>query len=128
MIKLMLGCWLGLILAVPGGVMASQGAYSPVPVDNDKVMAAAEFAVATQQKILQEENESEPVHLELVKILSARQQVVSGLNYELRLKVSLDGKEKEVKAIVWWQAWRKPDPYRLILWKEMEKAEIKPDN
>jgi hypothetical protein len=29
----------------------------------------------------------------------------------------LDGREKQAEAIVWWQAWRNPDPYQLTSWK-----------
>ena len=115
--QLLLNVYLVLVLLL-SGAMAATGTYNPIRVDDTNVIAAAKFAVAAQEKIMQEANESEPVRLKLVKILSARQQIVSGINYELYLKVSLDGKEKEVKAIVWWQAWRKPEPYRLSLWEE----------
>jgi hypothetical protein len=30
--------------------------------------------------------------------------------------VKLDDTEKEAEAVVWWQAWRKPDPYQLTSW------------
>jgi hypothetical protein len=52
----------------------------------------------------------------LVRILGAEQQVVAGLNYRLQLRVTLDGEEKTAEALVWWQAWRKPEPYQLTSW------------
>jgi hypothetical protein len=30
--------------------------------------------------------------------------------------VKHDGVEKTADAVVWWQAWRKPDPYQLTSW------------
>ncbi len=114
--------WLVLVL-LPLGAMAATGAYSPVRVDDENVIAAAKFAVKAQNEIMRKTNESGPAHLELVKISRARQQIVSGVNYELYLRVSLNGKEKDVKAIVWWQAWRKPDPYRLSSWEEVKPVD-----
>jgi len=38
------------------------------------------------------------------------------LNYRLTLRVTIDAHEKEAEAVVWWQAWRKPDPYQLKSW------------
>ena len=55
--------------------------------------------------------------LELVRILSAQEQVVAGMNYRLKLRVKLNGAEKDAEAVVWWQAWREPEPYRLTSWR-----------
>jgi hypothetical protein len=96
--------------------MPKAGGYSPVSVADKEVVVAAGFAVAAQEKAMQEENPA-PARLELVKILSAQRQVVAGMNFRLRLKVKLNSEEKEAVAVVWWQAWRKPDPYRLTSWK-----------
>lgn len=78
----------------------------------------ANFAVNAQQKAMQEKK-MDPPTLELVTILQAEQQVVAGMNYRLKLKVKLNGKEKTAEAIVWWQAWRKPNPYQLTSWSWM---------
>jgi hypothetical protein len=39
------------------------------------------------------------------------------MNYRLRLKVKVNGREKEGEAVVWWQAWRTPQPYQLTSWQ-----------
>ena len=71
----------------------------------------------TEEKSMQEENNSIPTRLMLVKILSTQRQVVAGINFCLKLKVRVNGKSKVAEAIVWWQAWSKPEPYRLTSWK-----------
>jgi hypothetical protein len=92
------------------------GGYVTASVTNKEVCAAAAFAIKAQQNALQENKGTEPVKLELVRIVQAKQQVVAGMNYRLKLKVKLNGKEKTAEAVVWWQAWRKPDPYKLTAW------------
>ena len=93
------------------------GGYSSAAVTNKEVMKAAAFAVKAQQKVMQSAKESPSAKLKLAAILGAEQQVVAGVNYRLRLKVKVDGKEKEAEAVVWWQAWRKPEPYKLTSWE-----------
>ncbi len=90
------------------------GGYATASVTNKEVVAAADFAVKAQA--IREKTDGEPAKLELVTILGAEQQVVAGMNYRLKLKVKLNGKEKLVEALVWWQAWRKPNPYQLTSW------------
>jgi hypothetical protein len=108
--------------AVPITAPAQQpkpGGYVTGAVANKEVVAAAAFAVNAQQKAMQEKKNVDSPTLELVTILQAEQQVVAGINYRLKLKVKLNGKEKPAEAIVWWQAWRKPDPYQLTSWTWM---------
>jgi hypothetical protein len=93
--------------------------YVKGAVANKEVVAAAAFAVNAQQKAMQEKKNVDSPTLELVTILQAEQQVVAGINYRLKLKVMLNGKEKPAEAIVWWQAWRKPNPYQLTSWTWM---------
>lgn len=95
---------------------APAGGYAKAAVTDKEVVAAATFAIKTQQNALQVKKQPDPLKLELVKILHAEQQVVAGMNYRLRLRVTLNGKEKTAEAVVWWQAWRKPDPYQLTSW------------
>ena len=90
------------------------GGYSAAPVTNEQVVAAADFAVKAQEKAMQKSAPS--AKLALVRIVSAQQQVVAGMNYRLRLSVKADGAEKEAEAVVWWQAWRKDEPYKLTSW------------
>lgn len=108
--------------------MAKLGGVSPGSVTDNNVIAAAAFAVTAQEKAMQNKDDPKPAKLKLVKILSAQQQVVAGMNFRLKLKVSVNGENKEAEAVVWWQAWRKPDPYRLTSWKwEKDKEQNKPD-
>ena len=91
------------------------GAYTAVPVTDEKVVSAAAFAIDAKRKAMLAAGE--PAALELVIIQRAEQQVVAGLNFRLELRVKWNGKEHPARAMVWWQAWRKPDPYRLTSWE-----------
>jgi hypothetical protein len=92
------------------------GGKSPAAVTKPEVVAAANFAVSEKTKLMQNEHES-AAKLSLISILSAEEQVVSGMNYHLTLKVKLNGKRKKAEATVWWQAWNKETPYKLTAWK-----------
>lgn len=96
--------------------MAMPGGFSDVPVTNKAVIAAAEFAVETKATQLVNDQQSDAVQMKLLQILRAQQQIVSGVNYKLKVEVSLNGKEKMAETVVWWQAWRQPDPYVLTSW------------
>jgi hypothetical protein len=98
------------------------GGYAKASVTNNEVVAAANYAIKARQSTMQAEKKPEPPKLELIKILQAEQQVVAGANYRLKLKVKLNGKTTTAEAIVWWQAWRKPDPYQLTSWTWQESA------
>ena len=92
------------------------GGYSALAVTNKEVIDAAAFAVNIQQKVMQRPKGEPAAKLELTAIEGAEQQVVAGMNYRLRLKVKVDGVEKDAEAVVWWQPWRKPEPYQLTSW------------
>ncbi len=92
------------------------GGYAEASATNTEVVAAAAFAVRAEEKALREQKNAQPAKLQLVAIVSAQAQVVAGLNYRLKLKVKLNGAEKEAEAVVWWQAWRDPEPYKLTAW------------
>jgi hypothetical protein len=94
-----------------------EGGFSNVSLKDKDVIKAAEFAVKTELAAMQKKNDKKVIKLTLVKILGAQQQVVAGMNYMLKLKVKLNGKEKIVEATVWWQDWRKADPFKLTSWK-----------
>ena len=85
------------------------GAYAKTSVSAPEAKAAAEFAVAAQAA-------AQKTAINLVAITTAETQVVAGTNYKLTLEVLIDGKKQSVEAIVWWQAWRQPDPYQLSSW------------
>ena len=92
------------------------GGYAAASVTDKQVIAAADFAVKSEEKAMQEGKDAQPSTLTLIRILGARQQVVAGVNYQFTLKVKLNGREREADAVVWWQAWRVPDPYELTSW------------
>ncbi len=92
------------------------GGKSPVAVTKPEVVAAANFAIKEEEKAMQTSKETPAAKLELVSILGAEEQVVAGMNYRLKLKVKVDGRERNVEATVWWQAWNKKAPYRLTSW------------
>jgi hypothetical protein len=112
----------GLILFItllPGNSPAQpslHGGWSAAAVTNHEVITAAVFALRAEHVELQPDRSAKDVRLELVRILAAQQQVVAGMNYEFKLKVRLNGVEKEADAIIWWQAWRTPNPYELTSW------------
>jgi hypothetical protein len=114
-----IACFILFTNVCPSAPQAQQtltGGYNTVPVDNKEVVAAAAFAIEAQKKAIQEKTGGKPANLELITILKAEQQVVAGMNYRLTLKVKLNGKEKTAETIVWWQAWRRPNPYQLTSW------------
>jgi hypothetical protein len=92
------------------------GTWSSAAVTNTNVVAAATFAIEAVKKSLSGKTDSRTPRLELIGIREAAQQVVAGVNYRLTLTVRLDGREKLAEAVVWWQVWRTPDPYRLTSW------------
>ncbi|NLE68523.1 MAG: hypothetical protein GX608_13980 [Lentisphaerae bacterium] len=109
-----------LLMSAQAGAMASNepmcGGWSAAAASDSNVVAAAQFAVKAEEKALREKGGAEPAGLELAEIREAAQQVVAGVNYRLKLTVRLDGRQKEAEAIVWWQAWREPEPYQLTSW------------
>lgn len=122
--RLSVAAWMGLavVLNVPGIYAADAvkpplaGGFTPASPKDKQVKAAAAAAVKTETFVLHEDRVTRKSTLKLVSIVSAEQQVVAGMNYRLRLKVKLDGKERDAEALVWWQAWRKPEPFRLTAW------------
>jgi len=92
------------------------GGWSSAAVTDANVVEAANVAVKAEAEALREAAGGEQVSLDLVAIREASAQVVAGMNYRLKLTVRLDGEEKKAEAVVWWQAWREPDPYQLTQW------------
>jgi hypothetical protein len=84
---------------------------------DDKVVAAAAFAIDAKRK--ETLAAREPAALTLVAIQRAEQQVVAGINYRLEIRVMQNDTERTAVAVVWWQAWRTPDAYRLTSWQWM---------
>ena len=90
------------------------GDFAPAAVTSKDVVSVTKFAIIAERETLAKEKPE--TKLELVQILSAESQVVAGMNYRLQLLVKLDGVEKKAEAIVWWQSWREPDPFRMTEW------------
>jgi hypothetical protein len=95
------------LLLVAGGILrcalcqsqaAEQlvGGYSVASTTNNEVIAAAQFAVKAQALSVER-----GAAISVVEILEARQQVVAGMNYRLRLKAKVDGTDKEADVVVW---------------------------
>ncbi|HVZ39780.1 MAG TPA: cystatin family protein [Candidatus Kapabacteria bacterium] len=80
------------VLSYSVGHAQQVGAYSDVSVKDAEVRKAAQFAVT-------ERNKAEKT--KLVSIVSARQQVVSGMNYDLVLKLRSGKTVRKAKVIVW---------------------------
>lgn len=81
------------------------GGWSRVSARDAGVVAAARFAV-------EEHGRTEPATLK--KIVSARQQVVAGMNYEVTLLVKRGKRSIKAVAIVWHKA---DGGYELTSWK-----------
>jgi len=82
-----------------------------------EVVVAANFAIKEEEITIRNNKETEAAQLSLVTILAAEEQVVAGVNYRLKLEVSLDGNKKTAVATVWWQSWNKEAPYKLTSWE-----------
>ncbi len=112
-----------LLLAMPGvadtvraGTIRA-GGYGKASTASKEVRDAARYAIEAQAGKTGAKTSGAATKLELVKILGAQKQVVAGINYRLKLQVKVNGMIKEADVVVWWQAWRKPEPYRLTYWK-----------
>lgn len=102
------------------------GGFSDADPKSSEVKAAAAFAVKAAAAAKPEGTDKAP-EIQLKAIVAARQQVVAGINYQLHLRVRSNGTAREADATVWWQPWRRPDPYQLTAWKWREAAEEKRD-
>lgn len=112
----------GSLLAMLGTVVTSPaqtitGGFAKSSVTEKEVQDAAAYAIEAQAKTMHGQRDGRSTKLELIKILAAEKQVVAGMNYRLKLQVKVNGKDKLADAVVWWQAWRKPNPYELTSWK-----------
>ena len=82
------------------------GAWAPSDAFSPEVQEVARFAVQT----FAVQNKARVLYKDVTQV---RQQVVTGLNFELELQVTLDGSNRSFRATVW----RQPDgSYRLQAW------------
>lgn len=81
------------------------GGWSKVSVKNKEVVAAARFAA--KEWAMQE-------IVKFKRIISARRQVVAGMNYELTLLMKHEKRAQKAVAVVW----KKTDgTYQLVSWE-----------
>jgi hypothetical protein len=103
---LVLGC-------ATSGLAQKVGGYKTTPADGADVKAAAEFAVAAQNKI-------DDFGRTLLEVLSAEKQIVAGVNYRMCLRSKLGGDEGEihfVRAVVYMDLKK---VYKLKSWADDE--------
>ncbi len=100
---------------------AQPGAPRGTSVDDKDVVKAAQFAIQAQQKALNDAGKTDK--LTLVKVVSAKKQVVAGMNFLLTLQVKVGDEARTAEAKIWWQAWRKV-PYQLTSWKFTEEQKM----
>lgn len=87
------------------GAIADTKAFKPIPNDDPSVVKMANFAASALSDLI---NCGKP--LVLLKILSAEQQIVAGMNLRLQLKLGqdpCDANDETIscKVIVFYQPW-----------------------
>lgn len=109
-----------LSLAGPAWAM-KPGGWSKVAVTDKGVVAAAAFAVQAKRAAMQRDGDQ--VQLELEAIEEAEQQVVAGMNYRVKLKVSSGGLPRTAVAVVWVREWLDAaERNQLTSWEFVERA------
>ena len=93
--------------SMPGGIAEAS-------VEDQWVLEAARSSIEAKSKAMREEDKEKISAISLVKVLSARQQVVAGMNYFLRLQVTVNETLKEADVVVWRQL---SGEYRLTSWE-----------
>lgn len=121
MMKYMMPAIVVAILTIAAGCQCAKqanqvGSYSSTSSRSADAVTAAAFAIKAQQAEMRKSADTKSAKLSLGQITSAQKQVVSGINFKINMKVNLDGKERDAEAVVWHQAWRKPNPYELTHW------------
>jgi len=92
------------------------GVPAKISITSQEVVNAAGFAIETQEKEMQDSKGGHTNKLELIEILEARKLIADGINYQLILKVKVNGEEKRAVANVSWEVARK-----LTYWKWSEE-------
>jgi hypothetical protein len=82
------------------------GGFTEVGTGNSKVLKAAQFAIFKQ-------SEKTSYNIKLISIVSAKQQLVAGMNYQLILDVSINGETQRIAAVVYSKL---DGTYKLISW------------
>ena len=98
-----------------GGKPAIPGGWETVDRFSAKVKAVAKFAVRKQNL-----GSAADSQIELSRVLYARQQVVSGVNYSVRLEVKHEGQIRIARAKVWFRPGAKKP--QLLKWTWLPPA------
>lgn len=101
-----------------GGKSAIPGGWETADRLSAKVQAVAKFAVRKQNHL----PSTSMSEIELGRVLYARQQVVSGVNYSVRLEVKHEGLTKIARAKVWFRPGAER-PYKLLKWTWLPAAD-----
>jgi hypothetical protein len=109
-----------LLVFAAAGLGQTVGGYSKISATDDKVTAAADFAIDAQK-------EKQPGPLSLVEVLRAERQSVAGTNWRLCMQVKAADDDDAgvepftVEAIVFEKLPRAPgEKYSLTSWKRKE--------
>lgn len=87
---------IALSFALTTSAQIKTGGYKPVSTDDERVAAAAEFAVGERA-----EKNPEQEGLTLDSVDKAEMQTVAGINYRLCMTVSIDEESQQVSAVVY---------------------------
>ncbi len=82
-------------LGISASAQIKTGGYKAAAVDNERVVAAAEFAVEKRA-----ETNTEQEGLTLDSIDKAEMQTVAGINYRICMTVGIDDEYEQVQAVV----------------------------
>lgn len=99
-------------LALTTSAQIKLGGYKPAQIDDERVVAAANFAVSKRA-----ETNTEQEGLTLDSIDKAEMQTVAGINYRLCMTVSLDEESQQVQAVVYQNL---KQVYSLTSWTPVE--------
>eukprot|EP00250_Pteridium_aquilinum_P013607 c21450_g1_i2 orf=178-531(+) len=94
-------CGLLILIAMTFQAMAEPGGREKVP-DAENSVQLQDLAVFAVKQY----NSKQGLHLQYVRLVSAEQQVVSGMMYYLVIETASEGKSKYYEAKVWVQAWK----------------------
>ena len=108
------------ISAVPASAAESAavvtGGWVDVSPSDPEVVAAAKFAMKKERNL----TGSSISKLRMISILHAKEQVVAGTNYRIKIKVLHHGKTRLARATVFWRPWTPGKPYQLTEWKWLD--------
>ena len=102
-------------IALTANAQTVLGGYKPAATDNERVVAAANFAVDKRV-----ENNTEQEGMTLGSVDKAEMQSVGGTNFRLCMTVTLDDESQQVRAVVYQNLQR---AYSLTSWEVVESCD-----